>query len=102
MQAVQDLFDRISSLLFELWLQLIKDFLERILSLVPKFIKDLILLLFKYIPFTFCSFINLFASAVLGIGGLVRDLLPPGIEIVIVNPLPALPAPPTLPALPAV
>ncbi len=92
MQAVQDLFDRIATMIFELWLQLIKNFLERILSLVPQFIKDLILLLLKYIPFTFCSFINLFASAVLGIGGLVRDLLPPGIEIVIVNPLPALPA----------
>jgi hypothetical protein len=97
MQAVQDLFDRIPTMLFELWLQIIKPFLEAINKVFAIF-KPLL----DLIPFTFCAFIRLFAAPVLGIAGVVRDMLPPGITIEVVNPLPALPAPPALPALPAV
>ena len=94
MQAVQDLFDRIPTMIFELWLQIIKPVLDAIKKILAP-IEELL----KYIPFTFCSFINLAAKPILGMGGVVGDLLPPGITIEIVNPLPALPA---LPALPTV
>lgn len=85
MQAVQDLFARIPTMIFELWLQLIKPFLDAIKKILAP-IEELL----KYIPFTFCSFINLAAAPVLGIGGLVRDILPPGISIEVVNPPPLL------------
>ncbi len=87
MQAVQDLFNRIPTMIFELWLQLIKPFLDAI----KRFFAPIQLLL-DLIPFTFCSFINLVASPILGIGALVRDILPPDIQIITVNPPPALPA----------
>jgi len=97
MQAVQDLFDRIPGMIFELWLEIIRPFLEAVNKVFAIF-KPLL----DLIPFTFCSFIRLAAAPVLGIAGVVRDILPPGIEIVIVNPLPALPALSAIPALPPV
>ena len=86
MQAVKDLFDRIPTMIFELWLQLIKDFLDAIKEIL-KPIEELL----KLIPFTFCSFINLAAKPILSLGSLVRDILPPGITINTVNPPPLLP-----------
>ncbi len=84
MQAIQDLFMRIPTMIFELWLQLIKPFLDAIKSILAP-IEELL----KYIPFTFCAFINLAAAPILGISGLVREILPPGITIEVVNPPPA-------------
>jgi len=89
MQAVKDLFDRIPTIIFELWLKLIKDFLKAITELFRP-IKAIINELLTYIPFTFCSFINLAAKPILSMGSLVRDILPPGITINTVNPSPLL------------
>lgn len=86
-QAIQDLFNRIPTLIFELWLQLIKPFLDAIKSILAPITE-----LLKYIPFTFCSFISLVASPLLGVGALVREILPEQIEIITVNPPPALSA----------
>jgi hypothetical protein len=85
MQAVQDLFNRIPTMIFELWLQLIKPFLDAASRIIAA-LKPLL----DLIPFTFCSFINLAAAPILGIGGLVRDILPPGISIQTFNPPPLL------------
>jgi len=85
MQAIQDLFNRIPTLIFELWLQLIKPFLDAIKKILAP-IEELL----KLIPFTFCSFINLAAKPILGMGGVVKDILPPGITINTVNPPPLL------------
>lgn len=84
MQAVQDLFNRIPTMIFELWLQLIKPFLDAIKNILGPIAE-----LLKYIPFTFCSFISLVAAPILGMGALVRDILPPEISIQTVNPPPA-------------
>ncbi len=87
MQAVQDLFNRIPTMIFELWLQLIKPFLDAASRII-----NALRPLLDLIPFTFCAFINLMAAPLLGIGSVVRDILPSGIEIITTNPPPALPA----------
>lgn len=80
-QAVQDLFNRIPTLISELWMQLVKPFFEAIKKLLAP-INELL----KYIPFTFCSFIQLAASPILGLAGNVRSIIPSGIQIQNFNP----------------
>ena len=74
--AIQTLFNRIPQLIMELWLQLIKPFLNAI----KKFFAIIDELL-KYIPFTFCSFINLVARPILGIGNQLSSVLPAPIQV---------------------
>lgn len=73
-QAIQELFNRIPTLIFELWLQLVKPFFKAIEKLLAGITE-----LLKYIPFTFCSFINLAAKPVLSMAANVTKLIPGGI-----------------------
>ncbi len=75
--AIQSVFNRIPQLILELWLQLIKPFLDAIKGLLAG-----VAALLEYIPFTFCSFINLVASPILGLGGAISGLLPGSIPVV--------------------
>ena len=75
--AIQTLFNRIPQLILELWLQLIKPFLDAIKGLLAG-----VAALLEYIPFTFCSFINLVASPILGLGSTISGLLPSSIPVV--------------------
>lgn len=76
MTAVKELFEQIPTLILELWMQVVLKFFKAILKLVP-----LIGELLKYIPFTFCTFIGLVASPILGLGSAVSSLIPPGIKV---------------------
>ena len=76
MQAVKDLFEQIPTLILELWMKLVLGFFRAIANLVP-----IIRELFKYIPFTFCTFIGLVASPILGLGSAVAGLIPAGISV---------------------
>jgi hypothetical protein len=75
--AIQTLFNRIPQIILELWLQLIKPFLDAIKGLLAGVAE-----LLKYIPFTFCSFINLVASPLLSLGSTISGLLPASIPVV--------------------
>lgn len=74
--AVQKLFNRIPGLIFELWLSLIRPFLTAIRNLLAGVAE-----LLKYIPFTFCTFLNLVAAPLLGFGAGLGRLLPPGVSV---------------------
>lgn len=76
MQAVKDLFEQIPTLILELWMKLVVGFFKAILKFVP-ILKEI----FKYIPFTFCTFIGLVLSPILGLGSAVAGLIPPGISV---------------------
>ena len=80
-QAVQDLLNRIPTLIFELWMQLVKPFFKAIEKLLAGITE-----LLKYIPFTFCSFINLAAKPVLSLATNVRSIIPANITITTFNP----------------
>jgi hypothetical protein len=75
--AVKDLFEQLPSLILELWMKLVLGFFRAISNLIP-----VIRELFKYIPFTFCTFIGLVASPILGLGSAVSNLIPAGISVV--------------------
>jgi hypothetical protein len=62
-------------------MQLVKPFFEAIKKLLAP-INELL----KYIPFTFCSFIQLAASPVLSMAGNVRSIIPSNIQIQTFNP----------------
>lgn len=74
--AIQKLFDRIPGLIFELWLSLIRPFLTAIRNLLAGVVE-----LLKYIPFTFCTFLNLVAAPLLGFGAGLSRLLPAGVSV---------------------
>jgi hypothetical protein len=76
MTAVKELFEQIPTLIWELWMKLVLGFFRAIANLVP-----VIRELFKYIPFTFCTFIGLVASPILGLGSAVSGLIPAGISV---------------------
>lgn len=76
MDGVKELFEQIPALIMELWMQLVKGFFNAILRFVP-----LIRELLKFIPFTFCTFIGLVLSPILGLGGAVAGLIPAGITV---------------------
>jgi hypothetical protein len=78
-QAVQTLFDRLPGLIMELWMQLVKPFFEAIKNILGG-----IAALLEYIPFTWCTFVNLVAAPLLDVGSTISSLLPPGIELVTV------------------
>ncbi len=75
--AIQTLFNRLPQIILELFLQLIKPFLDAIKGLLAG-----VSALLAYIPFTFCSFINLVASPLLGLGTTISGLLPDSIPVV--------------------
>jgi hypothetical protein len=75
-QSVQVLFDRIPSLIMELWMQLVKPFFEAIESILGG-----IAALLQYIPFTICSFLNLVAPSLFNMADTVSELLPPGFSL---------------------
>ncbi len=76
MNAVKELFEQIPTLILELWMKLVLGFFKAIANLVP-----IIRELFKYIPFTFCTFIGLVASPILGLGAAAGNLIPGGIRV---------------------
>jgi len=76
MQAVKELFEQIPTLILELWMKLVRGFFQAILKFVP-LLKELL----KYIPFTFCTFIGLAFSPILGLASAVSNLIPPGISV---------------------
>lgn len=82
-QAVQDLFNRIPTLIFELWMQLVKPFFNAIQKLLAG-IQELL----QYIPFTFCSFVRLAATPILGLAANVQNIIPSDISILTFNPVP--------------
>jgi hypothetical protein len=75
-RAVQGVLARLPGMILELFLQLIRPFLEAIQNLLGGITE-----LLKYIPFTFCSFLNLVAAPLLGITGVVRSIVPEGIAV---------------------
>ena len=81
-QGVQDLFNRIPTLISELWMQLVKPFFQAISKLLGGIAE-----LLKYIPFTFCSFINLAAQPVLGLASTVRSIIPSSVSITNFTPI---------------
>lgn len=76
-RAVQGVLARLPGMILELFLQLIRPFLEAIEGLLGGITE-----LLKWIPFTFCSFLNLVAAPLLSLGSTISDLLPPGIPLV--------------------
>lgn len=74
--AVQQLFNRIPQLILELWMQLVKPFLNAIKSILA-FVDQLL----QYIPFTFCAFVELVAAPLLAISNTVSNVLPAGISL---------------------
>lgn len=76
MDGVKELFEQIPTLILELWMKLVAGFFKAILRFVP-----LLSEIFKYIPFTFCTFIGLAISPILGLGGAVAGLIPAGIAV---------------------
>ena len=75
-RAVQGVLARLPAMILELFLQLIRPFLEAIQGLLGGIAE-----LLKYIPFTMCTFLNLVAAPLLGITGVVRSILPEGIAV---------------------
>ena len=75
-RAVQGVLARLPGMILELFLQLIRPFLEAIEGLLGGIAE-----LLKYIPFTMCTFLNLVAAPLLGITGVVRSILPEGIAV---------------------
>lgn len=75
-QSVQTLFNRIPQMILELWLQLIKPFLDAIKGILAGLAP-----LLDYIPFTMCAFLNLVAAPLFAISGTIQALLPPGINV---------------------
>ena len=75
-RAVQGVLARLPGMILELFLQLIRPFLEAIQNLLGGIAE-----LLKWIPFTFCSFLNLVAAPLLGITGVVRSIMPEGIAV---------------------
>ena len=86
--AVKSFFTNIVTMIFELFLKAIMDAIKAIANLITKvlraafnFIMGFLNLIFQFIPFTFCSFLNIVAAPLLGLGDLVKGLLPPEISI---------------------
>ena len=71
MQAVKDLFANLMTMIYELWMKVVTAFF-RLIGL------DAIL---RYIPFTFCTFLNLVAAPVLSLGSTVTGLLPSSVTV---------------------
>jgi hypothetical protein len=71
MSAVKNLFANLMTMIYELWMKLVKRFFE-LIGLGA---------LLKYIPFTFCTFLNLVAAPLLGLGGMVQGLIPSSVSI---------------------
>ena len=71
---IQNLFDNIPQLILELWMSLVKPFFEAIKNILAGISQ-----LLAYIPFTFCTFLNLVAAPLLGFGQGLAGQLPPGI-----------------------
>jgi hypothetical protein len=76
-RAVQGVLARLPGMILELFLQLIRPFLEAIEGIVIGITE-----LLEYIPFTMCTFLNLVAAPLLSLGSTISDLLPPGIPLV--------------------
>lgn len=76
-RAVQGVLARLPGLILELFLQLIRPFLEAIEGLLSGITE-----LLKWIPFTFCSFLNLVAAPLLSLGNTLGGVMPPSIPLV--------------------
>ena len=84
MQAVKGFFTNIVTMIYEIFLSAVKAAIKAITDIAKKLMEPIIGFLnaiFKYIPFTFCTFLHLVAAPLLGVGNLVKGLLPPEIKV---------------------
>ena len=100
MNAVKSFFTNIVTMIYEIFLKAVMDaiaFIRRLITDVLRsvfnFIMGFLNQIFALIPFTFCKFLNLVAAPLLGLGNLVKGLLPPEISVSTFVPTLALPSP---------
>lgn len=82
MMGIENLFARISQIMFELWYNYIIGFIRAVVRRIPGL--GLLLTVLEWFNLTFCGFLNLAAVPVLALVGTVTNLLPPGIPVRIV------------------
>ena len=84
MQAVKAFFTNVVTMIYEIFLSAVRAAIKAI-SDIAKHLMDPIIgflnAIFKYIPFTFCTFLHLVAAPFLGVGALVKGLIPPEIKV---------------------
>ena len=84
MQAVKTFFTNIVTMIYEIFLSAVQAAIKAISDIAKKLMDPIIGFLkaiFKYIPFTFCAFLHLVAAPLLGVGNIVKGLLPPEIKV---------------------
>lgn len=94
MQGVRAFFSNVVTMIYEIFLSAVKAAIKAITDIAKKLMEPIIGFLnalFKFIPFTFCTFLNLVAAPLLGMGNLVRGLLPSEIKVEPFIPVPYVP-----------
>lgn len=97
MQGVKSFFTNIVTMIYELFLSAVKAAIKAITDIAKKLMEPIIGFLnalFRFIPFTFCTFLNLVAAPLLGMGNLVKALIPSEIKVEPFVPVPYVPPPP--------
>jgi AcrR family transcriptional regulator len=70
MNAVKALFENLTTLIMEIWLQAVTVFIQRVIA--P---------LMQYIPFTICTFLSLVAAPLFALPQLVGGLIPAPVQV---------------------